>query len=304
MGVGARGALYGRDLARVHDEGFGDLARHAAGALLALLRERGIPPGALVVDLGCGSGILAQALTRRGYRVLGIDVSPAMLALARVRAPRARWRRGSAFDARLPRCAAVTAVGEVLCYAAAPARGSSHASRAAASAASAALRADRRALAALFARVREALEPGGLFLFDIATPGRAPRSGSHTAAAQTAAWTVIAASDADPARRILTRRITTFLHEESGYRRADEVHRITLHAPGEVAASLRAAGFRVRRLRAYGERPFPRGVAGFLATPAPAPRPVPASHRSSPRPRLAPRRSSPRPRRSRRRRAT
>ena len=42
-----------------------------------------------VVDLGCGAGHYAIELASRGYRVIGVDYSPAMLALARQRAAEA-----------------------------------------------------------------------------------------------------------------------------------------------------------------------------------------------------------------------
>jgi predicted TPR repeat methyltransferase len=38
-----------------------------------------------VLDLCCGTGLLAGELTARGYRVVGVDASEAMLALARER---------------------------------------------------------------------------------------------------------------------------------------------------------------------------------------------------------------------------
>jgi SAM-dependent methyltransferase len=38
-----------------------------------------------VLDLCCGTGLLAEELTARGYRVVGVDASAAMLALARER---------------------------------------------------------------------------------------------------------------------------------------------------------------------------------------------------------------------------
>jgi 2-polyprenyl-3-methyl-5-hydroxy-6-metoxy-1,4-benzoquinol methylase len=82
---------YGEDLAYVHDVAFTDLARNAARTVLKLLRERKIA-GGLVVDLGCGSGVLAERLMRAGYDVLGVDVSGAMLRLARKRAPKCSIR--------------------------------------------------------------------------------------------------------------------------------------------------------------------------------------------------------------------
>jgi SAM-dependent methyltransferase len=41
--------------------------------------------GGLAVDLGCGTGVVTEALARRGFRVIGVDHSPEMLALARER---------------------------------------------------------------------------------------------------------------------------------------------------------------------------------------------------------------------------
>ena len=85
---------YKDDLAYIHDVGFGDFAKNAAPELLAILRQRGLTDG-LVVDLGCGSGLWAEELCQAGYDVLGVDISPAMIEIARRRAPRARFEVGS-----------------------------------------------------------------------------------------------------------------------------------------------------------------------------------------------------------------
>lgn len=42
-----------------------------------------LPPGATVIDLGCGNGALTEQLALRGWRVLGIDASEEMLKEAR-----------------------------------------------------------------------------------------------------------------------------------------------------------------------------------------------------------------------------
>ena len=52
----------------------------------ALLDRLGVPPGAVVVDLGCGTGSFARAAARHGAVVHAVDVSPAMLDYARARA--------------------------------------------------------------------------------------------------------------------------------------------------------------------------------------------------------------------------
>ena len=46
------------------------------------LAERGAPPGATLLDAGCGTGRYAMALSRHGYVVHGIDRSPELVAQA------------------------------------------------------------------------------------------------------------------------------------------------------------------------------------------------------------------------------
>src|SRR2546426_7956737 len=106
---------YNSDLAYIHDAGFGDFAKNSAPGLLQILHNSGLASG-LVVDLGCGSGIWAAELSRAGYDVLGIDISQAMIDIARKRVPRGEFRTGSLLRAKLPRCDAVTALGECFNY--------------------------------------------------------------------------------------------------------------------------------------------------------------------------------------------
>ncbi|MEZ0249146.1 MAG: class I SAM-dependent methyltransferase [Thermoproteus sp.] len=47
--------------------------------------ERATPRGARILEVGPGLGKLAASLEKRGYRVVGVDVSPAMLRRARRR---------------------------------------------------------------------------------------------------------------------------------------------------------------------------------------------------------------------------
>jgi SAM-dependent methyltransferase len=241
-------AFYARDLAHVHDVGFGDFARDAAPGLLRRLRRAGIRDG-LVVDLGCGSGIWARALLDAGYDVLGVDVSADLLALARARAPSARFVRGSAHDVDLPPCVAVTALGEVLNYGAPP-----------------------HALARTFRRVHGALRPGGLFVFDVAGPGRADAQPRRTWR-DGEGWLLCVEASEDRKSRELTRTITVFRRSGRSWRRSDEVHRLRLFDRKTVLSVLGTAGFEAEALAGYGRRPrFPAGWAGFAARPRPAPR--------------------------------
>lgn len=49
----------------------------------AVVRLSGLPKGARVVDLGCGSGVFTDVLQRRGYRCAGVDLSPKLIEIAR-----------------------------------------------------------------------------------------------------------------------------------------------------------------------------------------------------------------------------
>jgi SAM-dependent methyltransferase len=141
---------YGEELAYIHDVDFGDFARESASGLLEILHQKGLENG-LVIDLGCDSGIWAKALTHAGYEVLGIDLSHAMLDLARKKAPKAKFKKASFLKVRLPQCNAVTSIGECLNY-----QFDTH---------------GKIEVKRLFARIYKVLRPGGVFIFDIAEPG-------------------------------------------------------------------------------------------------------------------------------------
>jgi SAM-dependent methyltransferase len=64
-------------------------------AFLAALQ----PPGS-ALDVGCGTGALAERLVARGYRIVGVDPSEGMLEVMRRRAPAAEAVQGS--GAELP----------------------------------------------------------------------------------------------------------------------------------------------------------------------------------------------------------
>ena len=236
---------YHEDLAYIHDVGFGHFARNAAPGLLELLRKRQVVRG-LVVDLGCGSGIWARELCNAGYEVLGVDLSEAMLAIARQRVPEAEFRQGSLLSAKLPPCVAVTSIGE--CFNFLFDR-----------------RNTTRRLLELFRRVHDALVPGGLFIFDVAGPGRVPGPGTQRKYFEGEDWAVLVAAEEDRQAKLLTRRITSFRKVGKLYRRDEEIHALRLYTPLELAQQLRDCGFRVNVLRGYGPMRFAPGYFGLLA---------------------------------------
>jgi len=234
---------YFDDLAYIHDAGFGEFAKNSGPGLLEILRQNAITKG-LVVDLGCGSGIWARELSRAGYDVLGIDISPAMIEIARKRVPRGEFRVESLLKAKLPKCDAVTSLGECLNYLF-----------------------DRRnnitQLRRLFRRIYTALKPGGVFVFDIAEPGRG--KGPRQKHREGKDWAVLVEVDEDPRTNLLTRRITSFRKVGELYRRAEETHRLQLYHRSEVANQLRETGFKVKTISGYGRQPMIEGCVGFVA---------------------------------------
>jgi SAM-dependent methyltransferase len=243
----AAASPYRDDLAFIHDAGFGHVAQNAAAELLKRLAPvKGKSASRSVVDLGCGSGILAHQVSAARYKVLGFDLSDAMLSIAAKHVPRAEFRRESFLTAEIPRCLAVTAIGEVFNYLF-----------------------DRRnraqRLSAVFNRVHAALSPGGFFLFDMAEPGRIPGRTPQRGYAEGPGWACLYAAEEDRRRKTLTRTMTTFRKMGETYRRHREVHRLRLVSRADVLHQLQNVGFQARTLSGYSRFRFPTGWAAFLA---------------------------------------
>jgi SAM-dependent methyltransferase len=79
-----------------------------AAALARLVAFAALPPGAQVLDAGCGPGLVAEAFLAAGFRVTGVDLSGEMIARARAR--NGRFGERARFEQRhvdaLPRDAA------------------------------------------------------------------------------------------------------------------------------------------------------------------------------------------------------
>jgi SAM-dependent methyltransferase len=71
-------------------------------ALQRLVREAGFPPDSLVLDAGCGPGLVSEMLLQSGHRVVGVDLSAEMIARAAKRCAahgeRVRFSQSSLFD--------------------------------------------------------------------------------------------------------------------------------------------------------------------------------------------------------------
>ena len=222
---------YGADLARIHDEGHGDLARRTGPAIVCHLRNAGIRRG-LVVDLGCGSGILTRDLIGSGYDVLGVDPSPAMLQIARRRAPAATFVQRRAEDIELPTCVAVVATGEAITYLSVRTAPTAH------------IRQHIRRLSVALAR-------GGLFIFDAIVEG-ATASMKYRTWRAAPDWAALTDVTEDLRRHFVRRRITTFARVGTAYRRSNTDHRVGVYSREGLLRELRARGFTARTRRGYG----------------------------------------------------
>jgi SAM-dependent methyltransferase len=231
--------IYRRDLAYVHDQGYGFHAEICAPGILALLepvlRQRGV-----VLEIGCGSGLLTRHLVERGHRVIATDASPAMLEIARAAVPDAEVRTLALPDDPVPNVDAVVGIGHVLNYL--PSLDAVH-----------------NGLTALAA----ALRPAGLLAIDLCDLewGRL-REGASPHGRVGDGWAIITRfSQPEPGR--FDRDITTFVRSPDGaYRREDEFHANVLIDTSTVPDLLQTHGVVARVGTTFDdpEHPMPRGL--------------------------------------------
>ena len=238
-------AWYKEDLAYIHDVGYGDYSLESAPGILAILAENNIRDG-LVVDLGCGSGLSALELTKAHFQVLGVDISEALIAIARTRVPTAEFRVESLFKTHIPACKAVISIGECLNYLFDDVN---HAQR----------------LIQLFERIYNALTVGGVFIFDIAEPGQVIAGNRVRSFNEGKDWIVLVEKEEDREKFVLSRRIVTLRKVGEYYRRDDELHELQLYEASNITEKLRQTGFTIESMTHYGDYPLPQAHVAFVA---------------------------------------
>lgn len=234
---------YKEDLAYIHDVGFRSYVLQAMPGILAILNQHGIQDG-LIVELGCGSGLAAEELVRVGYRVLGVDISAAMIVIARDRVPIAKFQVESLFQVEIPHCNAVIAIGECFNYLFDP---------------------EPQTLTQVFQRIYNALTPGGVFIFDIAEPGQVTNATPIKSFTEGDDWIVLVEKQEDSVQHLLTRRIITFRQVGDYYRRDDEVHSLQLYRAQEITTMLHQLGFQVETGNYYGQFALSHAHVAFVA---------------------------------------
>jgi len=223
----------------VHHLGFGFHADATAPGILALLEP---VRGGLVLELGCGSGLLTRYLIEAGHRVVATDASPAMLALARETAPGAEVRQLVLPDDPLPECEVVISVGHVFSYLS-----------------------DEAAIERALAAAAEALRPGGVLALDLCDLRYGELRRDDPSSSRIADDWAIVTRFSLPRPNLFVREIAAFLRGEDGaWRRDDERHENVLVDTALVPALLAKHGVKARVSESFGDEKLPDGLVAIV----------------------------------------
>ena len=203
-----------------------------------LLLRHGVKPGALLLDLACGTGAVTAALSRRGFDMTGVDISAEMLAVARETAAAAGQdilllqQDMTAFELYGTVDAAVCTL-DSLNY----------------------LK-NTAALDKCFALLHNYVIPGGIVAFDLNTRYKFARLyGDNAYVFEDADATLVWQNHFDRRRRRCDFYLSLFEEQEDGaYLRYDETQREYLYTDREIKAAAKRAGFEF--LSSYGELSF------------------------------------------------
>ena len=219
-------------LAGCYDELTTDVGYSAwADYIQAHFEKKGLP-GRTVLDLACGTGSLTWELARRGYEMIGVDISPEMLAEAAAKegetevAPIFLCQSMDKLDLYGTIDACVCCLDSVNYVT------------------------DPKKLRKAFERVYLFLMPGGLFLFDINTPSKLQGLDGQVFLDETEDAYCVWRAEYSRRSKICSYFMDIFrLDEESGlWERGEELHRERAYEPEELADWLRQAGFQDVRL--------------------------------------------------------
>jgi SAM-dependent methyltransferase len=232
------------DLAWIHDAGYSFHAKQTAPGIIRILRDGGLTPGNSVVDVGCGSGLLAAELLEAGFAVHGIDASEAMIALARAKVPRATFdvmRLPTGVEAGrssgLPEAKAIVSTGHVLNYLE-----------------------SRDCIRQALGELARAIQPGGVIAIDLMTEQYCEARDIGQVHAKVEDEWLIVTRFSRPQPYRYDRAITVFRLVEGLWRRSDECHRNTTFDAEEALQILRANRVEAQLRPAFGSETLREGL--------------------------------------------
>lgn len=188
-----------------------------------------------VLDLACGTGSLTCELARRGYEMIGADLSQEMLAQAAEKCRGVGEIEPIFLHQAMERLDLYGTIDACVCcldsvnYVTRP-----------------------KALARAFQRVHTFLMPGGVFVFDINTPDKLRGLDGQMFLDESEDAYCVWRADYSQRRRVCTYGMDIFQREEGDlWRRWEEVHEEYAYEPAELEELLRQAGF--SHIKQYGE---------------------------------------------------
>lgn len=233
--------------AEVYDRHWGDFATAVVPVLDRLVLDD-LPAGATILDLCCGTGQLAAALTDRGFRVIGVDGSRPMIERARSNAPEALFMVADAREFTLPEPAdaavsTLDSLNHIMSI---------------------------EGLTQVFRHVHGALSDGGSFVFDLNMEEgfRERWRGSFGIVEED--QVIVARSSFDPDEELATFALTMLTAGDDAWRRDDLTLTQRAYSEREVREALAAAGF--DKVDVYGSADLDRSEVGrsfFVASSRP-----------------------------------
>lgn len=231
---------YRADLARIHHEGFGFHADAVAPGILELLEPIRLRDG-LVLEVGCGSGLLTKHLVDAGHRVLATDASPAMIELAREYIPETQIEQLRLPDDPVPDADAIVSVGHPLSYLD-----------------------DEEHLGRALVALAGALRRNGVLAFDLCDfEWGDARSDVPPQVWSGDDWVLITRTSV-PQRRIFRRDMITFVRTGDVWRRDDETHDNVLVDTGRIPTVLAQLGIDAEVRPSFGDETLPTGLVAIV----------------------------------------
>ncbi len=198
----------------------------------AILNKEGMTPRT-AIDLACGTGSVALLLAQRGYRVTGVDMSEEMLTVAAQRAQEAavliQWTCQLLQQLRLPvavdlAVCALDGLDYIL---------------------------DPEDCREAIRRVYKALNPGGIFIFDVNTPEKLRAMDGQVFLDEDDDVYCVWRGEFDQETNICSYGMDLFQRQGQTWTRSFEEHREYAYSAQQLTEYLKAAGF--THIRIYGD---------------------------------------------------